>query len=100
MGRSTVSSAISSRERRPAPTSVRDDEGRALSRSEAKSCSGELRPRGSRDGFAPLARSSGAALDRAAELFLGQREARSETDSGSNLSVRARARRDSSRLQR
>ena len=92
MGRSTVSSAISSRERRPAPTSVRDDEGRALSRSEAKSCSGELRPRGSRDASAPLARSRGAPLDRAAELFLGQREARSETDSGSNLSVRARAR--------
>ena len=92
MGRSTVSSAISSRERRPAPTSVRDDEGRALSRSEAKSCSGELRPRGSRDGFAPLARSSGAALDRAAELLLGQQETRSETDPSSNLPVRARAR--------
>ena len=92
MGRSTVSSAISSRERRPAPTSVRDDAGRALSRSEAASRSGELRPRGSRDGFAPLARSSGAALDRAAELLLGQQETRSETDPSSNLPVRARAR--------
>ena len=90
--RSTVSSVISSRRRRPAPTSVRDDAGRALSRSEAASRSGELRPRGSRDGFAPLARSSGAALDRAAELFLGQRETRSETDPSSNLPVRARAR--------
>ena len=71
---------------------MRDDAGRALSRSEAASRSGELRPRGSRDGFAPLARSSGAALDRAAELLLGQQETRSETDPSSNLPVRARAR--------